>query len=241
MDFGKREVRNSACVETVFDPVQLDLPGVVCGELACSEWRVPSRVLADLLRAIGVHEPREAASRLMNEFGSLSGLLAASRGRLCSVAGRRLADVIEASRGLMHARLLETVEDAPVVPRSRELIDMLQIDIGFLQHERLLALYVDSRLRLIQIRRIADGSWSEAAVNARRVIQYGLELGASAFILAHNHPSGIPRPSTDDLACTSKLRTLAAELDMHMLDHLIIARGRFGSIEDYWREARWSA
>jgi DNA repair protein RadC len=241
MEFEKNEEPGTgpACIETAFNPVQFDLPGVASDAPACVEWQVPCKVLADYLRAMDVRQPGKAARDLLDEFGSLSGLLAASRWRLRWLAGRRLANIIDASRTLMKARLLEEVEEGPIVPRSRALVDMLQIEVGFLAHERLLALYVDSGRRLIQIRHIAEGRWDQVPIDARKIIQYGLEVGASGFILVHNHPSGIPRPSTDDLASTSSLRRLAAELDLHLLDHLIIARGRFGSIEDYWREAQW--
>jgi DNA repair protein RadC len=242
MEFEKNEepITDPVCIEAAFNPVQLDLPGVASDAPVCAEWRAPCKVLADYLRAMDVRQPGKAARDLIDEFGSLSGLLAASTWRLRWVAGRRLANIIDASRSLMKATLLEEVEEGPIVPRSRALVDMLQFEVGFLAHERLLALYVDSGLRLIQIRHIADGGWNhQMPMDARKIIQYALEVGASGFILVHNHPSGIPRPSTDDLACTSGLRRLAAELDLHLLDHLIIARGRFGSIEDYWREVQW--
>lgn len=229
------------CKEATFEPLQLDLPGVPSDQPACVEWKAPCKVLADYLRAIGVRQPGQVARHLLDEFGSLSSLLAASRWRLSWIAGRRLTDIIRASRGLMMAKLLEEVREGPVVYRSRELIDLLQLEVGFLEHERMLALYVDAKQRLIQIRQIGDGAWAGVAANDRKIIAYGLELGACGFILAHNHPSGIPRPSQADLACTSRLRRLAAELDMQLLDHLIIAKGQFGSIEDYWREAQWGA
>jgi DNA repair protein RadC len=99
---------------------------------------------------------------------------------------------------------------------------------------------VDSRLHLLRIEKIADGAFGEVAVDQRKIISCGLRIGAAGFILVHNHPSGTPQPSQADLSLSSRLKRLAGELDLHLLDHLIVARGQMGSIVDYWQEAQWS-
>jgi DNA repair protein RadC len=225
--------------ETAFDPLQYDLPGFAGRDERIVEWQSPAKVLTDYLRAVGVSEPSLSARSLLAEFRSLSDLLAGSRWRLRRAAGKRVADIIHTSRELMKAKLLEQVEDGPVVSRSRELIDLLQLEVGFLRHERLIALYVDSNSRLMRIEKIGDGALGEVPINTRKIIGCGLAAGSSGFILVHNHPSGIPTPSKADLAITARLRELGAQVELHLLDHLIIARGLFGSIEDFWREARW--
>ena len=233
----------SAASETYFDPIQFDLPllprGICQAEGGSFEWRSPHKVLSEYLDAIGVGDSHAAARALLNEFGTLSDLLAGSWWRLRRAVGGRLASAIRASRALMRASMAEPLRDRPIVPRPAQLVDFLQAQLGYLQHERLMALYVDSRLHLLSIQTIADGSVSHAPVDFGRIFQFGLNVGASGFLLVHNHPSGIPRPSKADLAMTSRLRGIAEQLDLHLLDHLIIARGKVGSIEDYWREARW--
>lgn len=225
--------------ETSFDPLQLELPGLPTDETVLLEWRCPVTVLTDYLGVVGVSRPGEVARLLLDDFGSLSELLGASWWRLRWVAGNRLADVLRASRNLLKTRLLESVREGPIVPRTRDLIDFLQAEIGFLRSETLLALYVDPRARLIRIEHLGEGHL-RVVVEPRTIIERGLAIGASGLVLVHNHPSGIPQPSKADLALTSKLRELAAELDLHLLDHLIIARGRVASIYDYWREAEWN-
>jgi DNA repair protein RadC len=200
--------------------------------------RKTASALARFLEAVGVADALLAADSLLREFGSLSELFAASRWRLRRIAGPRLAQVIRASRGLMRATLLEGVSSAPVMPPYRDLIDFLQLEIGFLQHERLIALYLDAGSRLLAIENVADGALGEVPLNIRKILTLGLGLEASAFLLVHNHPSGIPVPSQSDLAITAHLRQLGNEVDLRLIDHLIIARGQVGSIEDYWREAR---
>ena len=220
-------------------PVQLALPELAETKREITEPRSANHALTNYLRVVGIAEHDLTASLLLDEFKSLPDILAASWWRLSSVGGERVADCLHAGRQLAQAALLQTVERGPLVPRSRELIDFLQFEIGFMHHERLLAIYVDTRRRLIRIEHIADGGIGEIAIDNRAIIARGLSLGASGFILVHNHPSGMPKPSQPDLAITAKLRALGAALDLHLLDHLIIARGRTASIEDYWREVRW--
>ena len=155
------------------------------------------------------------------------------------MVGSRLARTVMASHGLMKAMMEEKVIERPVVPRSDALIDFLQAEVGFLKHERLLALYVDSKCRLMRIERIAEGSFTGGLPDQRAIIGCALAIGAAGFILVHNHPSGIPVPSIADLSFTQRLKHVAAEFDLNLLDHFIVARGRLGTIEEHLREARF--
>lgn len=204
------------------------------------EWNSSTKALVDYFDAIGLPDPGPTARSIIQEFRTLFDFMSAPSWRLRKVVGARLARTIRSSHCLMKAMLEEQIVEGPVVPRSKALVDLLQAEIGFLKHERLLALYVDSECRLLRIERIADGNFREAVADNRRIIGCALAIGAAAFILVHNHPSGIPKPSDADLAMTERLRRLADDLDLVLLDHFIVARGRLSTIQDYWREARWS-
>jgi DNA repair protein RadC len=209
-------------------------------ETGCVEWNSSIKALAEFLAALGVADPGTTARSIIEEFGTLSDLLSGSWWRLRRVVGSRLARAIQSSHGLMKAMFEEAIEEGPIVPRSNALIGLLQAEVGFLKHERLLALYVDSECRLMRIERIADGAFDQVSVDNRSIIGCALAIGAAAFILVHNHPSGIPQPSTADVAFTDRLKSLAADLNLVLLDHLIIARGRVGTVYEYWQEAQWS-
>ena len=213
-------------------------------EIDCVEWNSSTKALAEFLAAVGVIDPGRIARSLIEEFGSLSDFLSASWWRLSRVVGRRLARTIQSSHGLMRAMLEEESPEAPIVTRSKEFIDFLQAEMGFLQHEQLLAVYCDHKSRLMRIERLSIGSFREASLDKRKIIGCALAIGAPAFILVHNHPSGIPKPSGSDLRVTSELKELAGGFDITLVDHLIVARGQIASIEEYWRqnwqEERWS-
>lgn len=136
--------------------------------------------------------------------------------------------------------LEEVIDEGPVIRRSQGLVDLLQAKIGFLPYEMLLALYVDSQCRLMRIEEISKGSTDQTSVDCRAIIGCCLVTGASGFVLVHNHPSGIPKPSDADIQVTQKLKSMAAGFDIELLDHFIVARGKLATIFDYWQEARLS-
>lgn len=204
-------------------------------------WPSSNKVLTDYLKGLGVLRPGRVARSLLNEFGTLPELLFASHWRLRRTVGWRLASSIAAACHVIRTTLAEPLTRGPIVPRSQALVTFLQAQIGFLHHERLLAIYVDDELRLLRIKKIADGGLRDAQVDFRKIVSCGLSLAASGIILVHNHPSGIPEPSQADLTVTSRLKNLFAELDLHLIDHLIVARGKVVSIQDHWREAKWTS
>jgi DNA repair protein RadC len=89
--------------------------------------------------------------------------------------------------------------------------------------EWLLALFVDSEMNLLAVDTIGRGDVSSVNIKTGRILCRGHALGAAAFILVHNHPSGDPRPSSDDIRFTRRLASAAAEFEMPLLNHLIIA------------------
>lgn len=90
-------------------------------------------------------------------------------------------------------------------------------------HEWLMALFVDDELSLLAVDTIARGDVSSCKVNFARILCRGHALKAAGFILVHNHPSGDPTPSSDDIKVTSRLRRASVDLELPLLDHLIIA------------------
>ena len=117
----------------------------------------------------------------------------------------------------------------PDVPRGR-LRDSAADEayVGSLRDETiewLLALFVDDDLNLLSVETIAKGGIGSVTVDKPRIICRGHVVGATGFILVHNHPSGDPTPSQSDIQLTRQLRRLAAEMEMPMLDHFVVGKG----------------
>jgi DNA repair protein RadC len=185
------------------------------------------------LERLGVADPSHIAGTLLRDFGSISGLLSASWWRLCGSAGHRLACIISASRDIMRAALAEEVARGPVLSRGPELIHLIQAYLGSLNRERLIAIYVDAKLRLIRIEQISEGSLAGTSLEIGRIVHRALDVGAAGFLLVHNHPSGDPTPSCSDIQATARLRRIAADLDIHLIDHLVIAGGEVKTTNDF--------
>ena len=112
----------------------------------------------------------------------------------------------------------------PMLSSWQALIDYLTIDMAHLTIERVRVLYLDTRNRLIRDEHVSDGSIDEAAIHPREVIRRALDLGATAIIIVHNHPSGSPEPSRADIQITNRIAEAGRLLGITVHDHVIIGR-----------------
>ena len=116
------------------------------------------------------------------------------------------------------------VEQKPVLGSWQALLDYLTIDMAHLTVERVRVLYLNTQNRLIQDHHVGDGSIDEAAIHPREVIRRGLDIGATALILVHNHPSGNPEPSRADIQITNRIAEAGRLLGITVHDHVIVGR-----------------
>ena len=114
------------------------------------------------------------------------------------------------------------VSEQPILGSWQSLLDYLAIDMAHLTVERVRVLYLDRRNRLIDDHHVGDGSIDEAAIHPREVIRKAMDLGASALILVHNHPSGSPEPSRADIQITQRIAEAGRLLGVTVHDHVII-------------------
>jgi DNA repair protein RadC len=118
----------------------------------------------------------------------------------------------------------EQVREAPVLASWQALIDYLTIDMAHLTVERVRVLYLNHQNMLVHDWHVSDGSIDEAAIHPREVIRKALDLGATAMILVHNHPSGTPQPSKADIQITNRIAEAGRLLGIVVHDHVIIGR-----------------
>ena len=177
-----------------------------------------------LFAAIRQGDTKPVAKALLNRFGSLSGVLNADPAALTQVDGigettaAALKSVAIAARRMARSE----VKDRPVLGSWQSLLDYLAIDMAHLTVERVRVLYLDARNRLVNDHHVGDGSIDEAAIHPREVIRRAMDLGASALILVHNHPSGNPEPSRADIQITQKIAEAGRLLGITVHDHVII-------------------
>ena len=179
-----------------------------------------------LFAAIKQGDTKPVAKALLARFGSLAGVLNAESGALQEVKGVGLTSAAALKSVALAARRMARSEvvQKPVLGSWQALLDYLTIDMAHLTIERVRVLYLNTQNRLILDHHVGDGSVDEAAIHPREVIKRGLDIGATALILVHNHPSGNPEPSRADIQITNRIAEAGRLLGITVHDHVIMGR-----------------
>ncbi len=172
-------------------------------------------------------DTKPTAKRLINRFGSFGNVLAAPARVLEEVPGVGRHSV--AALKLVHAaavRLARSeVMDRPVLSNWDALMDYLNTILAREGIEQFRVLFLDNKNRLIADEAQARGTVNHTPVYPREVVKRALELHSAAIILTHNHPSGDPTPSRDDIVMTQQIIEAARVLSITVHDHVIVGNG----------------
>ncbi|MDG1728761.1 MAG: DNA repair protein RadC [Algibacter sp.] len=146
--------------------------------------------------------------------------------------GEAKAISIIAALELGRRRRGEEALEKKKITSSTSVFELMQPIIGELEHEEFWIIYVNNSNKVIQKNQLSKGGITGTLVDVRLVLKNALEVGATALILAHNHPSGTLKPSEADKQITQKLKLAAQSLDIKVLDHLIITEKAYFSFAD---------
>ena len=179
-----------------------------------------------LFAGIRQGDTKPAAKALLAHFGSLANVLNAEPGALQQVDGIGEASAAALKSVALAARRMARAEvrNRPVLGSWQALIDYLTIDMAHLTVERVRVLYLDTRNHLILDHHVGDGSIDEAAIHPREVIRKAMDIGATALIIVHNHPSGDPSPSPADIQITRRIAEAGRLMGVTVHDHVIVGR-----------------
>ena len=175
------------------------------------------------------------AAALLEESGGVGGLARAGLGELSARRGRgpakaaRLAGAIELGRRVAASAARRA--DARF-PTSTAVDGWARPRLAPLDHEELWALVLDGHQGLRAARRVASGGLHGLHVGARDPLRFALRDGGSSFVLVHNHPSGDPAPSAEDVRFTQEVARAADVVGVPLLDHVIVARSGYVSMLD---------
>jgi DNA repair protein RadC len=177
-------------------------------------------------------DTKPLAKKLIHRFGGLGEALSAPYEALKEVDGigdaaaAQIAVVREAALRLLQAE----AKEQPVLGSWQKVVDYCLATLQFEAIENFHILFLDKKNKLIKDERQQHGTVDHTPLYPREVVKRALELGASAIILVHNHPSGDPTPSKADIEVTKDVAKAAALLGVTLHDHLIIGRGRHTSL-----------
>lgn len=188
-----------------------------------------------LFFAIPRVDTNPTAHRLLARFGSLHAVLEAPVEQLCEVQGigPRSADLLKLSFALCARYQMDL---AKTDRHSDKLNTIEKIGAYFVpqfageQDEVLLAAYLDGAGRVIKCEEIARGGHAQVTVDAYKIARTALLCGAAGVALAHNHPNGTATPSAEDISVTNRLEQVLAGLGLELVDHCVVARGKYVSI-----------
>ncbi|WP_439533901.1 RadC family protein [Polymorphobacter sp.] len=180
-----------------------------------------------LALAIPRRDTKPLAKRLLEEFGDLATLIAASPAELARVDG--LGDGAAASIKFVEAVMLRSLRtaalDRPVLSGWQALTDYLHASMAHRATEQFRVIFLNNRNIMIRDEAMGDGTNNAAPVYPREIVKRALELQAAGMILVHNHPSGDPQPSRDDITMTRAIIEAGRHLGLVVHDHVIIGRG----------------
>jgi len=201
--------------------------------------------VVELLLTLGT--PRKdckgTAKALMKRFKTLSGVLGASPADLCQVPGVGPINLfgLKLVPAVGQRYLKQQIEGKQTLTHSRALFDYLNHSIRDKKKECFIAIYLDAKNRVIADEILFSGTVTASAVYPREVVKAALANTAAAVIFAHNHPSGDPTPSPDDMAITRKLIQACALIGVTVHEHLIIGADGYFSFADQGHIARMKA
>ncbi len=175
----------------------------------------------------------EIANELLDHFGSTSSILQAPWEELRRTNGIGTARfaIFQAVRELARRAASEPLRERVLFRQRDDVSQFLVAQLGGLNQEVFGILFLDAQHRLIRFEKLFFGTLTQTSVYPREIAKRALQLNAAAVIAAHNHPSGTSEPSRADQLLTGNLRRSLALLDIHLLDHLVVASGRTTAVE----------
>ncbi len=194
-----------------------------------------AELLAIILRTgVGGESALALATRLISRYGGLPGLARASFTELRAEKGLGPAKTAQLKAALELGRrmLLAAPEDRFVVRSPADVAQLLMAEMGHLEQEHFRVLYLDTRNRLLGSETVYVGSLNASHIRVSEVFREAVKRNCASIIVAHNHPSGDPTPSPEDVEVTRQLVAAGNLLDIEVLDHLIIGQQRFVSLRE---------
>jgi DNA repair protein RadC len=176
----------------------------------------------------------QLGQQLLQAFGGIRGLHRANFNEVCAHHGIGMAKAaqIKAAIELGRRLALEAPEERPTVHSPADAAALVQYEMSALEQEELRVIILDTRNHVLGIDTIYRGSVNSSQVRVAELFRAAIRRNAAGLIILHNHPSGDPTPSPDDIAVTRTIVQAGKLLDIDILDHLVIGSGRFISLKE---------
>jgi len=194
-----------------------------------------AELLAILLRTGWEQETAyQLAQRLLARFGDLHGVAQASQSELTELKGIGPVKAIELQAAFEIGRRLRQVsrKNTPSIRLPRDVADLMIPELAHLTQEHFVCLFLNTKNHVIGKQTIFVGSLDSSIVHPREVYKEAIRRSSASVICLHNHPSGDPTPSREDIAVTRTLREAGELVGITLLDHIIIGDGKYISLKE---------
>lgn len=174
------------------------------------------------------------AGTVLKECGSLRNLMDMSIEELTSIRGIGPAKALQLRAGIELGRRLSKSQpgDVVVVRSPRDAADYIMDELRYLKKEHFICLFLNTKNHIIAKETLSIGTLNASLVHPREVFRAAIKLSSASIICAHNHPSGDPAPSPEDVSLTKRLAEAGQLVGIEVLDHLVIGDGRFVSLKE---------
>ncbi len=194
-----------------------------------------TELLAILIRTGTAKESAvKLADKVLAMSGGLRHLVDLSIEQLTSIRGVGQAKALQLQAGIELGRRMARsgLQDAPAVKSPRDAADIVMDELRYLQKEHFMVIFLNTKNRVIGKETLSVGSLNASIVHPREVFRSAIKRSSASIICAHNHPSGDPTPSSEDIEVTHRLSAAGELVGIELLDHLIVADRQFASMKE---------
>lgn len=199
------------------------------------EYLAESDLVAIILRTGSVNRSAiDLAEELLAKFGGLRGLGKASVSEIARHPGVGQAKAVQLKAAIELGRRLLSGSPAqlPVIRKPQDVFDLLLGGFQDLDREHFKVLHLNTKNQVMKVETTSIGLLNSSPVHPREVFKEAVKMSSAAIILAHNHPSGDPTPSQEDLLLTTRLRNVGEVLGISVVDHIIFGDNRYVSLKE---------
>ncbi len=172
--------------------------------------------------------------KALADFNGLRGLAQATIDDICGLKGIGPAKAVQIKAALELGRrlVIEAPEERPQITSPADAANLIMLDMSLLDQEHLWVLLLDTKNHVLDVVKVYRGSVNASLIRIAELFQEAVKRNSAAIIVAHNHPSGDPTPSPEDVRVTHQIVDAGKLLDIEVLDHLVIGHQRFVSLKE---------
>jgi len=176
----------------------------------------------------------EMAKTILYEIGGLKALEEKTVDELTDIKGIGLTKAVVLLAAIeLGKRTLSSWSEGIKILSQKDVFNLMHHELGSLKQEVLIALYLDTKAHLIQKKEIFVGGLNQSLIHPREIFKYAVKCSAFQVILVHNHPSGDPEPSPQDIEITKRIIEAGNMMQIQVVDHVIITHDKSTSIMSY--------